>query len=165
MKTHLKMTMLTACCLALLVSACTQQHPDTRATDERAIRDADSAWSAASAAKDLDRYLFYFAPEASIFPPNSPIITGLEAIRKAGVQYFATPGNMSSKTAKVDVSRGGDFGYSSGTYEYTFKDAKGKPVIDRGKYLTVWKKQPDGNWKAVADIYNSDLPVTPPPSK
>jgi ketosteroid isomerase-like protein len=144
MKTHLKMTMLTACCLALLVSACTQQHPDTRATDERAIRDADSAWSAASAAKDLDRYLFYFAPEASI---------------------FATPGNMSSKTAKVDVSRGGDFGYSSGTYEYTFKDAKGKPVIDRGKYLTVWKKQPDGNWKAVADIYNSDLPVTPPPSK
>lgn len=29
---------------------------------------------------------------------------------------------------------------------------------DTGKYLTVWKKQPDGNWKIVRDIFNSDKP-------
>jgi ketosteroid isomerase-like protein len=41
-------------------------------------------------------------------------------------------------------------------------DAKGKPVTDRGKYATMWKKQVGGSWKVVVDISNSDLPVTPP---
>jgi uncharacterized protein (TIGR02246 family) len=165
MKKLWRMIVLTCCCLPLLVLGCTQQQPDTRAADERAIREADSAWSAASAAKDIDRWLSYLAPDASIFPPNSPTIAGSEAIRNSVVQGFASPGNMNSKTDKVEVSRGGDLGYASGTYEFTFNDAKGKPITDRGKYLTLWKKQSDGKWKAVVDMYNSDLPVTPPPSK
>jgi ketosteroid isomerase-like protein len=38
----------------------------------------------------------------------------------------------------------------------TAKD--GKPFADKGKYLTVWKKQAAGSWKAIEDILNSDLP-------
>ena len=164
MRTHCKSIVITGCYLALLFAGCTQQ-PDTRAADERAIREADSAWSAAAAAKDLDGYMSYFAPDASSFRPNAPIATGLEAIRNAFVQPFATPGSISWKTTNVEVSRAGDLGYAFGTYEGASKDAKGQPVTHRGKYLSVWKKQPDGKWKAVADMYNSDLPVTPPPSK
>ncbi len=33
---------------------------------------------------------------------------------------------------------------------------------DRGKAVLVWKKQADENWKAVADIFNSDLPLPAP---
>jgi len=36
-------------------------------------------------------------------------------------------------------------------------DASGKPINDRGKYLEVWEKQADGNWKCAADTWNSDL--------
>jgi ketosteroid isomerase-like protein len=46
-----------------------------------------------------------------------------------------------------------------GTYQGTMNDAKGKPITDRGKYVTVWKKQADGNWKVVVDIFNSNLPA------
>ncbi len=169
MKRHWSMTVLTCCCLALLSPSCNQKQqpaPDTRAADEATIREADSAWSAAEGARDLDRLLSYYAPDASVFPPNAPIVTGLEAIRKSLVQDFATPDwTLSWKTARVEVSRGSDLGYASGTYEFTSKDAKGNPVTDHGKYLTVWKKQADGKWKAVADMYSSDLPVTPRPSK
>jgi ketosteroid isomerase-like protein len=165
MKRHWSMTVLTCCCLTLLMLGCTQQQPDTRVADERAIREADSAWSAATVAKDIDRILSYYAPDASSFPPNAPIVTGLEAIREAWVQDSASPGYVSWKTAKVEVSRASDLGYAFGTYEFTLDDAKGKRVADRGKYLTVWKKQSDGKWKAVADMYSSDLPVTPRPSK
>jgi ketosteroid isomerase-like protein len=38
------------------------------------------------------------------------------------------------------------------------KDSKGKPVQERGKYLTVWRKQADGNWRVVIDTFNSDAP-------
>jgi ketosteroid isomerase-like protein len=38
-------------------------------------------------------------------------------------------------------------------------------MTDRGKYLAVWKKQADGSWKCVADMFNTDLPPAsaPPP--
>ena len=42
----------------------------------------------------------------------------------------------------------------------TMTDPKAKkPVTDKGKYVTVYKKQADGSWKAVADIMNSDMPL------
>ena len=41
----------------------------------------------------------------------------------------------------------------------TTTDPQGNPVTDRGKYVVVWKKQPDGSWKAISDIFNSDLPA------
>lgn len=43
-------------------------------------------------------------------------------------------------------------------YDLAFKDPKGNPVTDRGKYLEVWKKQSDGTWKCIVDTWNSDLP-------
>ena len=51
----------------------------------------------------------------------------------------------------------GDLGYFFGTYELRGVDAAGKPLAAGGKFLEVWKKQRDGNWKAVAVIFNSDL--------
>jgi ketosteroid isomerase-like protein len=54
------------------------------------------------------------------------------------------------------VSSAGDLGYTTGSYEVTVNDAKGNPVTSRGKVVVVWKKQPDGSWKAVLDIWNSD---------
>jgi ketosteroid isomerase-like protein len=38
-------------------------------------------------------------------------------------------------------------------------DAAGNPVTVRGKWVGVWKKQADGQWKLVADIGNSDGPA------
>ena len=148
--------------LATLSFDCEQRTPvDTRAADERAIREADSTWSRTAAAKDLEGTVSYYASDASMFQANAPIANGLEAIRKAWSQdLFATPGYaLSWRTTKVEVSRGGDLGYASGTYEFTFNDAKGMPVTYRGKYVEVWKKQADGAWKVVVDIYNSDLPA------
>jgi hypothetical protein len=31
------------------------------------------------------------------------------------------------------------------------------PASDQGKYIEIWKKQADGTWKIVRDIYNSDV--------
>ena len=91
---------------------------------------------------------------------------GKEAIRKMVADLFAMPGfAVKWQPTKVDVSRSGDFGYSLGTYEMSINDPKGTPMVDRGKYATVWKKQADGSWKVAVDMFNSDLPVPQPPSK
>lgn len=45
----------------------------------------------------------------------------------------------------------GDMGYTWGHYEGHSKDANGNPVTTSGRYLTIWRKQADGNWKVILD--------------
>jgi ketosteroid isomerase-like protein len=52
----------------------------------------------------------------------------------------------------------GDMGYTWGHYEGHSKDANGNPVTTSGRYMTIWRKQPDGNWKVVLDA-GSNEPV------
>jgi ketosteroid isomerase-like protein len=66
----------------------------------------------------------------------------------------------------VDVAKSGDLGYSAGTYKLTVTDpATHKPINDHGNYVTTFRKQADGTWKAVADIATSSVPPMPPPKK
>jgi len=163
MKKSCRIALRAACCgLALFVVACTQQPPaaDTRAADEAAIREAEAKCLPAAAAKQAEEMVAcYYADDASVFFSNALIATGKEAITTTWAQQFQMPGfSLRWQPVKVEVARGGDLGYSHGTYEMTMNDPKGNPMMDRGKYVVVWKKQADGNWKAVADIGNSDLP-------
>jgi len=152
--------------MALLAPSCKQQPaPDTRVADEAAIRQADAAWSKVAEAKQVDAMVAYYADDAVVLAPNAPMANSKEAIRKMMGEMFAMPGfGLKWQATKVEAARSGDFGYSLGTYEMTMNDPKGKPVTDRGKYATVWKKQADGSWKVAVDMFNSDLPA-PPPSK
>jgi ketosteroid isomerase-like protein len=52
----------------------------------------------------------------------------------------------------------GDMGYTWGHFEGHSKDANGNPVTDSGRYMTIWRKQPDGNWKVVLDAGANDAP-------
>ena len=152
--------------LALFVSACGQQTPpDTQAADESAIRDLDAQWSKTAAASDVQGTVSYYSDDASVLPPNAPIATGKQAIHAVWVSLLGPGVSLSWQASKVEVSRSGDLAYAMGVYQATMKDSQGKPVADHGKYVEVWKKQADGKWKTVADIFNSDLPPSPPPEK
>jgi ketosteroid isomerase-like protein len=150
--------------LMMLASGCKQPTADTRAADAQTIRDLDAQWSKTAAAHDVDGTVAYYSDDASVLPPNAPIATNKEAIR-AGWAASVGPGvDFSFQSNKVEVASSGDMAYDVGTYAVSMKDAQGNPVTDRGKYVAVWKKQPDGKWKAVADTWNSDLPVAAAPA-
>lgn len=134
--------------------------------DEQTLRDLDAQWSKAAGAKDLDKTVSYYSDNAIVMPPNAPSATTKEAIRKAWRDLLTSPGAaISWKTTKVEVAQSGDIAYLSGTYELTMNDASGKPANEKGKYVEIFKKQADGTWKCVSDIWNSDLPASAPPEK
>ena len=150
---------LAACLVGL--PGCNQQAaqapPDTRPADEAAIRAASAEWAKVAAAKDLEKTLSYYADDASMYPPNGPIVTGPEARRKAWTALLAPAELVFSNAAtKVEAARSGDLAYETGTFEESFKDANAQPVKVVGKYVVVWKKQPTGQWKAILDIFNAD---------
>jgi len=155
-------------CLALVlfVSACGQEvPPDTRAADGSTIRDLDARWSKTAAANDLEGTVSYYSDDASVLAPNAPIATGKQAIRAVWASLLVPGASVSWQVSKVEASRSGDLAYAIGVYQATLKDSQGKPAADHGKYVEVWKKQADGKWKTVADIFNSDLPRSAPPEK
>jgi ketosteroid isomerase-like protein len=163
MKTLWNLTVLTACCLVFLMPGCTQPQPDTRVADEAAIRAADVAFSKAVETRQVEAAMAFYADDPMVLMPNTPMMTAKDTIHKAFSAMLTTPGIvMKWQVTKVEAARSGDFGYTVGAYEMTMTDAKGKPVTDRGKYTTIWKKPADGKWKVVVDMSNSDLPVKPP---
>lgn len=136
---------------------------DTRASDEAAIRKADSEWLKVAQAKQVDAWVGFYSDDAVVLPPNDATATSKEQIKKIISELLGLPGlAIEWQLTKVDVARSGDLGYGYGTYKLTADDSRGKPASDHGKILEVWKKQADGNWKCVVDTWNSDLPPAPP---
>jgi len=125
---------------------------------EQLLRDLDAKWAKAAAAKDVEQTIAFYSDDAIVFPPNATSAATKEAIRNGWKEMLGSPGFIISwKPIKVQVGRAGEMAWVSGTYELTMNDASGKPINDRGKYLEVWEKQTDGNWKCAADMWNSDL--------
>ena len=122
-------------------------------------------WSKTAAANDLEGTVSYYSDDATLLPPNEPMAKGKQAIRASWAALLVPGVSVSWQVSKVEVSRSGDLAYLIGVYVVTMKDPQGKPATDHGKLLEVWKKQADGKWKAVADTYNSDLPMPAPPAK
>jgi len=153
-------------CLALvaLTTGCSTAPapaPDTRAADVQAVKDVEAAWLKDSAGKDVDKWVGYFAEDGSGLYPGSGILNGKAAIRAAMAPYFADPNfALNFQSTRQMASKGGDMVYIQGTYSMTVTNPKTKkPVTDKGKYLTIYAKQADGSWKAVADTFNSDSPM------
>src|SRR5260370_219161 len=121
----------------------------------------DREWSQTTT--DLNKFLSYYAADASVYPQGMPIATGSEAIRDAFTKMTSMPGfSLQWSATKADVSASGDLGYTTGTYQMTMNNAAGTPTTEKGKYVTVWKKQSGGQWKVADDIFNADAPPPPP---
>jgi uncharacterized protein (TIGR02246 family) len=117
----------------------------------------DDDWSKAAATRDADRVASFYAEDAIAYPPQEPAAIGRAAAKKVWAAYFADKSfTISWKTVHAEVAKSGDLGYTTGTYESSFKGADGKPVSEKGKYLCTWRKQKDGTWKAIHDMWNSD---------
>ncbi|MFO0827309.1 MAG: DUF4440 domain-containing protein [Phycisphaerales bacterium] len=125
--------------------------------DAKALIKLDDDWSKAAATRDAAKVASFYADDAFAYPPNEPLASGRAAAQKVWAAYFAEPTfTISWKTTHAEVAKSGELGYTIGTYDDSFKGPDGKPVREKGKYSCIWKKQKDGSWKAIHDMWNSD---------
>jgi ketosteroid isomerase-like protein len=97
----------------------------------------------------------YYAPDARVLPPNVPVAIGRAAIRDVLTGMLAGGGmELSMENAIRQTS--GELAYHTGRYELTVRPTSGEPIRDQGKYLEVFRRQPDGRWQCVADMFSSD---------
>ena len=132
--------------VSLVVTGC---GPSVNVQQERdGLLVVDREWSAST--RDIDKFISYFASDASVYAPGMPLTTGVDMFRKTFTEMSAAPGFALQWTpSKAEVSAEGNLGHTAGTYEMTMGG-----VTEKGKYLTVWKKV-DSVWKVTDDIFNT----------
>lgn len=160
---------------ALALSAACQSAPKSRtatmggesaavptglsAEDEAAVRAVDAEWARAASAGDANALTALYASDATLLPPNEPVTKG-EAMKKYNadmINGFSGPTELTTTA----VEGRGDLAYAVGKYRATLtpKKAGAKPLpTEEGKYLEVLKKQPDGSWKIIYDMWSSNTP-------
>ena len=135
---------------ALFLSAQSLQAKEF-SSDENAIRGVDANMVAALNARDVDRWLSNFADDGAMWPHCAPRVVGKEAIRQYIGGYVTLPTfAVAHYLETVVVANSGDLAYVTYTYEM------GNPVAETGKDLTVYRKDGDGSWKVVIDMWSTD---------
>lgn len=141
----------------LTILSCTSMTAETfqekgqETKEEARLLKTDGEFAAASEAKSAaEAFAIYLADDAIQLADGSNPIVGKKAIVEAlGSGYI-----LRWQPKKAEVAQSGDLGWTWGTWELETKVA-GESVIRYGKYVNVWRKQRDGNWRVIVDMGNS----------
>jgi ketosteroid isomerase-like protein len=117
-------------------------------------------WAKACATGDVDLVVSFWAEDAMVLPPDQVAVIGKQEIREFVRQSLAIPGfSLTWEPERATITDGGDHGYLIERNQSTFKDASGIIRTQNGKVITIWRKDFDGQWKCVVDIWNSYPPM------
>jgi len=122
----------------------------------------DGDFMKAVAAKDAGALVAaFYAPDAVLMPPNHEAVEGREDIR-VFLQGLMDAGVTAIKLSTGKVWSAGALAVGRGIYTLSMSSRDGVSSEDHGKYVVCYRRQPNGAWRAIADIFNSDQAAAAP---
>ena len=137
--------------LGVLIAGCASTSMMSSNDAESYIRSAASRFISAFNAANADAVAGFYTDDAVLLVPNAPISKGNAAIRDAYRAFFGT-GHPTLNFAADRIVQSGDVAYEYGHYTMGMGS-----MNDQGNYVTVWRRQPNGDWKIVEDSINSSM--------
>ena len=142
--------------ILIALSRCSQPGVDTKAEGEKLMQ-LSRDWSNSAATDSMEKTLGYWADDAVVMSPGQAPIKGKAAIREMIEGSSKIPGfQISWEPLSVTVSKSGDMAYMIEQNKITVNDSTGHPVTEYNKSVTIWRKEADGSWKNVVDMWNAD---------
>lgn len=143
----------------LLAGACTPPSID-REAELATLRAAAAAYHEAASSKAVDDVVALYDEMAVMIPPNADMVEGLEGVRNYRFGFIETPGvDLRFEIIRAEVSSAGDMGWTLSLGHITINRPDGPPGRDLVRDFHMWKKQADGSWVVVVDMWNSGLPA------
>lgn len=140
---------------SLLLLACQPPPADISEDDVGALRQAVERYAQTALAGEWDAWTSLSSEDAVYLQPNGPAIEGRAALR-AWIEGFS---GMERFTATpTEIQGRGDLAYARGTYAFAMGPTAAVQMADSGKWLTIYRKQDDGSWRIVRNIWNSNEP-------
>lgn len=151
-------TMIVACMFATVGCASsagrTDSSPAGNSQDVARIVERSRAFSAAYVRGDTAAMVEMYTPDGVIFPNNSEMLAGREAL----LRFWTIPegDNITRHVATpTQIRVDGDHAYDYGVYEVdVLRQGRARPQT-RGKYVIVWERGADREWRIKLDIWNS----------
>ena len=148
--------------LALALACCSERQFDSKTEGEKLLR-RDAEWAdLATAGKDVEKVVSYWTEDAVLIFPGQPVLEGKAAIRAYVTASFNTPGFKIHWVSQRPVfSLDGKLAYMRGTDELTLPGPNGGTITLHLRGISVWRLDPDKQWRCVVDISNEAPPTTP----
>src|SRR5437762_14355814 len=148
--------------LPLVLGGCSQRGFDP-ATEETKLLHRDAEWAdLATAGKDVEKVVSYWSDDAVLIFPGQPVLEGKAAIRAYVAASFNTPGfKIHWVSQKPIFSPDGKLAYMQGTDDLTLPGQNGGTMTLHLRGISVWRLDPDRQWRCVLDISNEAPPATP----
>jgi ketosteroid isomerase-like protein len=117
------------------------------------------AWVQDLRTKQLESILKFYAPDAAFLLPSGDRITGSAALRTLFQNIMATfNSDLTLNSQTLDAS--GDLAYDSGDFVETLTTiATGAKVNSKGSYIMIYKRQPNGSWQIVQQVFTGTPPA------
>ena len=130
--------------------------------ERQRLLERDAEWAAlAAAGQDVERILSFWTDDARVYPPGMPAVNGKAALRGYVVGALAVPGfHITWTSSEATLSPDGRLAYVLSSNAVTMPGPAGELVTTRGRGVTVWRREPEGQWRCAVDIWN-DEPAQP----
>jgi ketosteroid isomerase-like protein len=117
------------------------------------------AWVQNLRSKELEPILKSYAPDAVFLQPSGERISGSAALRTLFQNIMATfDSDLTLHSQNLEAS--GDLAYDSGDFQESLTAvATGAKITSKGSYIIIFKRQPDGSWRIVQQVFTG----VPPP--
>jgi ketosteroid isomerase-like protein len=103
------------------------------------------------------------ADDVVLMPPNEAVLKGKAAVRAWYDQFLTRLRTSGLTITDREVLIGSEWGTELAVFEWTLVPVAGGPaVIDRGSYVQVWRREPDGRWLFSRELWNSSTPLAGP---
>ena len=119
--------------------------------------DLEARFAKATAEGGGAAFATWFAEDAVTLSNGEAPVHGRPAIARQAT-WKAKDYQLQWTATEAVMSPSGEMGYTWGHYESHSRDADGNTKVTSGRYLTVWRKEPDGSWKVVLDSSNEEPP-------
>ena len=148
---------------SLALCACAAQQSSTSTTPRAAdavraqIEQANARFTDAFNRGDAQALAAMYDADAVVLAPNAPPMRGrqnIEALWSGAKQQGFKTVNLVVNSVEVI----GGHAIELGSYTLVIQPPGQTETTDRGKYMVVWKRQPDGTWKLYRDMFNTSMP-------
>jgi ketosteroid isomerase-like protein len=139
---------------AFFFTSCKSPSPSVLTeADKQYIRDATANVQDGWNRGQREPYVNRFSADAVFMAANMEAVVGKDAIRSFANSFP----EIKIEYSIIEIMGSAEYAYVRGAYNITNPT---DTLLDKGKYISIWKKFPEDKWLLTHDIFNSDLPVS-----
>jgi len=144
--------------VALAMSACSESGDSMQAEVSASMTELGQMnrdFAAALNAKDARAAAALYTEDAVLIPPGEPLVRGRDAIEEYWRGAIESGGVRDVSVETMDALSSGSLGYETGSFVLTANGPDGEALTDRGRYIELLRREPDGRWLSTHGIWNA----------